>query len=357
MLRVRGHKPIDKTKIHRILLRIPNWVGDTVMATPAIGAVRENFPDSTIAVLTRPWASPLMKNHPAVDQVLLFRKGNGFLSRMAKVIRTAGQIRRMNFDLAILFQNAFEAALLAYLGGIKYRIGYDTDGRQLFLSHAVMRDDDVLNLHQVDYYLSILRAMGWKAVTRNPSLFVDDKDRKAIASLLSSEGIGQNHFLLGLSPGAVFGPAKRWPAERFATIGDWSAQRWGAKVVVIGSESEQDICMGVSQSMKHVSLNLGGRTTLGEAMALIERCHSFVANDSGLMHIASALDVPTVAIFGSTDPVATGPRSQKATIVQNPVDCSPCLKKECPIDFRCMLSIEPDEVWREMERLREKKTE
>ena len=357
MLRVSGHKPIDKTKIHRILIRTTNWVGDMVMTTPAIEAVRENFPDSTLAVLARPWVIPLLENYPSVDKVLSLTKRNGYLSRVAEIIKVACQIRRMGFDLAILFQNAFEAALLAYLGGIEFRIGYNTDGRRFLLSHAVIRDDEVSSLHQVEYYLSILRAMGWEAVTRDPSLFVAERDRESMQSLLSSERIGLNQFLLGLSPGAVFGPAKRWPVERFATIGDWAAQRWGAKVVVMGSEGERDICMAVSQSMKHISLNLCGRTTLGEAMALLERCHFFVTNDSGLMHIAAALDVPMVAIFGPTDPVATGPKSQKARIVQHPVDCAPCLKPGCPTDYRCMLSIEPDEVWKEMENLRKEKLE
>ncbi|UCF57191.1 MAG: lipopolysaccharide heptosyltransferase II [Deltaproteobacteria bacterium] len=353
MMRVVGHNPIEKSNINCILIRATNWVGDVVMTIPALEAVRENFPASTLAVLARPWVIPLLENHPSVDQVLPLRKGKGYLSRMVGTIRVAGLIRRMRFDLAILFQNAFEAALLAYLGGVKFRVGYNTDGRGFLLSHAVIRDDEVLNLHQVEYYLSILRAMGWEAESRDPSLFVAEKDREAIQSLLSSERIEQNHFLLGLSPGAVFGPAKRWPADRFSTIGDWAAQRWGAKVVVVGSEGEKDICMAVSQSMKHIPLNLCGRTTLGEAMALIERCHFFVTNDSGLMHIAAALNVPMVGIFGSTDPAATGPRSRKVRIVQHPVDCAPCLKPECPTDYRCMLSIKPDEVWKEMESLRE----
>jgi heptosyltransferase-2 len=353
MLRVSGHKPIDKTKIHRILIRTTNWVGDLVMTTPAIEAVRMNFPDSTLAVLARPWVTPLLENHPGVDHVLPLKTGNGYVSHMVEVIKTASLLRKMKFDLAIIFQNAFEAALLAYLGGISYRIGYNTDGRGFLLSHSVIRDIEALNVHQVEYYLSILRAMGWGAESRDPRLFVAEKDQEAIQSLLSSKGIGQDHLLLGLSPGAVFGPAKRWPAERFAAIGDWAAKRWGAKIVVLGSQGEGDICSVVTQSMAHNPVNLCGRTTLGEAMALIERCHFFVTNDSGLMHIAAALNVPLVAIFGSTDPVATGPRNEKARVVQQTVDCAPCLRPECPTDYRCMLGIEPEDVWRELEGLRD----
>jgi heptosyltransferase-2 len=259
----------------------------------------------------------------------------------------------LRFDLAILFQNAFEAALLALLGGVKFRIGYNTDARRLFLTHAVIRNDQVLGLHQVEYYLSILRAMEWEAETRDPQLFVDEKDMGAVRSLLLSNGISEDDFLLGLSPGAIFGPAKRWPAERFAAVGDWSVERWGSKVLVMGSHKENDICTAVYNSMKYPAMNVCGRTTLGEAMALIKRCHFFVSNDSGLMHIAAALGVPMVAIFGSTDPAATGPRSQKARIIKHQIDCSPCLKPDCPTGYRCLSSIEAAEVWNEMEILRE----
>ena len=353
MLRVSGHKPIDKNKIHRILIRTTNWVGDLVMTTPAIEAVRMNFPESSLTVLARPWVAPLLENLPAVNQVLPLETGNGYFSRAVEIIKTARLLRKMKFDLAIIFQNAFEAALLSYLGGVRFRIGYNTDGRGFLLSHSVIRNEEILRVHQVEYYLSLLKAMGWEAESRDPRLFVAEKDRKAIHSLLSSKGIGQDHLLLGLSPGAVYGPAKRWPAERFAAVGDWAADRWGAKIVVMGSQGEMGICEAVGHSMKHDPVNLCGRTRLGEAMALIERCQFFVTNDSGLMHIGAALNVPMVALFGSTDPVATGPRSEMARIVQKPVECAPCLKPECPTDYRCMLGVEPGDVCRELQGLKD----
>jgi len=345
---------IDRSKIDRILVRATNWVGDMVISLPALEAVRENFPKSTLAVLARPWVIPLIKDHPAVDQVLPLRKGRGYLTDIIEIIRVAGLIRRIKFDLAILFQNAFEAALLAYLGGVRFRIGYDTDSRGFLLSHPIKRNHKILKLHQVEYYLCILRAMGWKAKTRDPCLFIGDKDKENIGSILLSKGIEQDDLLLGLGPGAIYGPAKRWPPERFATIGDWATERWGAKVMVLGSQAEQDICRSLSQSMKHNPLNFCGNTTLGEAMALVKRCDFFVTNDSGLMHVASALDRPMVAIFGSTDPHATGPRSQKARIVKHDIECAPCLKPKCSRDYRCMLGIEPAEVWKEMEILKER---
>jgi heptosyltransferase-2 len=170
--------------------------------------------------------------------------------------------------------------------------------------------------------------------------------------LLSSHGVTDQDFLVGLSAGAIFGPAKRWPVERFAAIGDGAGVRWGAKVVLVGSQKDGETCSDVCRAMKHEALNLCGKTSLGDAMALIRRCGLFVSNDSGLMHVASALGVPTVAIFGSTDPVATAPRGQRARIVRHPLECSPCLKPECRMGYRCLLLVRAEEVWEVMEELR-----
>jgi lipopolysaccharide heptosyltransferase II len=345
-------KPIEKSKIHKILIRATNWVGDAVMTMPALEAVRKNFQDADITVLARPWVTPLLEAHPAVNRVIPYRRGNGFGEDFLEILRIVRRIREQDFDLAILFQNAFEAALLAFLGGIKNRVGYSTDGRGFLLSHGVRRRDDIMKGHQVEYYLGILKGMGWEADSKDPILFVDPDEDEKIGIMLRNHGIEVNDFLMALSPGAIYGPAKRWPSERFALIGDWAVEKWGAKVLIMGSEREKDIGADVNDAMKHPALNLCGLTSLGGAMALIKRCGFFVTNDSGLMHVAAALHIPLVAVFGSTDPVATGPRGPNARIVQHETDCAPCLKPECPEDSRCMLSITSEEVWQEMEELK-----
>jgi heptosyltransferase-2 len=298
---------------------------------------------------------PLFENHPVVDDVIPFRKEGRYSKRLGELFRVIRVIQRGRFDMAILFQNAFEAALLAYLGRVPFRLGYNTDGRGFLLTHGVIRDEEVLNVHQVVYYLTLLKTMGWEAPEKDPSLRADPRDVEKARDLLRSSGIREGDILVGLSPGAIFGEAKRWPPERFAAIGDWAALRWGAKILVMGSRGEMDICGSLCSAMTQSSLNLCGLTSLGEAMGVIKACESFVTNDSGLMHVASALGVPTVAIFGSTDPVATGPRGPRTRIVKHDVSCAPCLKPECPTDYRCLLSIEPEEVWEEMEGLMEKK--
>ena len=352
MNKVRGALPIDKSKIHRILIRATNWVGDAVMSMPAFEAVRENFPKSHIAVLARPWVAPLYESHPAANEVIPYTRGYGYRKDFSEFLRVIRLVRSLRFEMAVLFQNAIEAALIARLAGIKIRIGYNTDGRGFLLSHPVVRGKEVLKLHQVEYYLTVLRALGWDAPTKDPGLRASPESVTRARSLLSSRGIQDQDLVVGLSPGAAYGPAKRWPVERFAAIGDRAIRDWGAKVVVIGTEKEKALGETLISATAPGAVNFCGMTGLEDALALIKRCRLFVSNDSGLMHVAAALKVPTVAIFGSTDSVATGPRGKNARVVKQDLECSPCLKPECSSGYRCLLAVQPEDVWREMEKLR-----
>ncbi|MBA3036114.1 MAG: lipopolysaccharide heptosyltransferase II [Desulfobacterium sp.] len=343
---------LDKSDINTILIRATNWVGDAVMTLPALEAVRENFPSARITVLARPWVAPLFENHPAVNDVLIFQKHDSFIKDLAEIKSLIESIKEKQFDLALLFQNAFEAAIIAYLGGIKYRVGFDSDGRGLLLTHAIKRTNEIFKIHQVEYYLSILKALGYTAESRNPAIHIAEDVLAKADNLLKLNGINEDDFLLGFAPGAIFGNAKKWPPERFAEIGDLAAQRWGAKTIIMGSKKEQYIGSIVTGLMRYNPVDFCGTTSLEEAIAIISRCNFFLSNDSGLMHVAAALGVPTLAIFGSTDHVATGPRGPKTRILKHNIDCAPCMKQECPTDFKCMLSITPEEVWQEMEQFR-----
>jgi heptosyltransferase-2 len=346
-------KPLEKSNINKILIRATNWVGDAVMTLPALEAVRENFPSASVTVLARPWVAPVFENHPAVNDLIIYPKHETLIKNLSETLHIVRVIRAKRYDLAILFQNAFEAALLAFLGGVKSRLGFDSDGRGLLLTHPIKRSDEIFSVHQVEYYLSVLKAAGLKAESRNPALYIAKKDFIRADDLLKSNGISGNDFLLGLGPGAIFGNAKRWPAERFAKIGDRAADTWNARVIIMGSKKEQVIGASMASLMRNKPVDFCGKTSLGEAMGIIGRCNLFVTNDSGLMHVAAALGVPTLAIFGSTDHVATGPRGAKTGIIKHDIDCSPCLKPECPTDFKCMLSIEVEEVWNEMEKFKQ----
>jgi heptosyltransferase-2 len=351
-MRIRARREISPGEVQKIVVRSPNWVGDTVLTTPSLAALKKTFPHAQTTVLANPWVQPLLVNHPAVDRTMIIDKGRGLVRTMGELTRIISHLRNERFDLAVLFQNAFEAAFLASIGAVRYRVGYSTDGRGFLLTHAVSRDEHLLQLHQVYYYLGLIEAMGWQGEQSKPSLFLDNGDIESTSRMLSSYGIANHEPVVGFNPGATYGSAKRWPEERFATIADWAADRWNATVMLFGSAKEREIGTRISQLMHHNPVNLCGRTTLGQAMALIKRCNLFLTNDSGLMHIAAAFHVPLVAIFGPTNPVTTGPMSEHAAIVRHDFDCSPCLKETCPSDHRCMLSIEPEEVWQEMERLK-----
>lgn len=332
-------------KPESILVRATNWVGDVVMSLPALEALREIYPESRITVLARPWVKELLSSHPAVDDVWEFAKGGGHIRDLKAVWRAAKRVREGDFAMAVLFQNAFEAGLISRIGSVPVSVGYDTDGRRLLLSHPVSRKTAPKGAHQVAYYLNIIRALGWNGEERDPFLRVTEGNRLQARRQLEVEGVAPDRRVVGMAPGAAFGPAKRWPSERFAEIADRAAAEWGAGILILGSAGDSESCQAVASAMESTPVDLCGRTSLAEAVAFIDACDLFVTNDSGLMHVSAALGVPTVAVFGSTDPVATGPRGPLTRVVQNPVECAPCLRPVCPEDYRCMLGISPDQVW------------
>ena len=343
---------IDFGSINRIVVRVPNWIGDVVMSIPALEALKRNFPKSYLTVISKPWVKDLLIDHPSVSELLIYSPERNILQYLRTIFEIGSGIRQRDFDMAVIFQNAFEAAFLMWLGGVRIRVGYCTDGRGLFLTHSVPRPRQDQVTHQVEYYLNILREMGLEAPSKAPVLVRRQDLGIAVRDMLRSSGFRQDHLTVGLGPGAMYGEAKRWPAERFALVADMAAREWNANILVLGSKKEKQIGDRVQRAMAHRCVNLCGKTSLSDAIELLSICNFFVTNDSGLMHISAALGVPTIAIFGSTDPHATGPLGPKTRVIQHQIDCAPCLRSTCPRDFRCMLSIEASEVWDELKRLR-----
>lgn len=336
--------------IERILIRSTNWIGDVVMSLPAIENIRLLFPESEITVLAKPWVIPLYEFHPSIDKLMIYRNHKSPVAYPVNIINHAKEIRKRGFHMAILLQNAFEAALLAFLGGVKIRVGYNTDGRGLLLTHPVKRRRHISELHHMDYYLELLRGMGWNTKDIYPRLHTGKDNRKRASEFLRNNHI--NGFILGIAPGAAYGPTKRWPEEHFALISSMAVESWGAKVLIFGSEADTVIGKRIERMIRGPCINLCGKTSLGDAMALIERCQMMVSNDSGLMHVAYALGVPVVAIFGSTDPDLTGPRTDLSRIVRSGLNCSPCFKPTCNRGYVCLKDITPQEVWAQMEELK-----
>ncbi len=347
-----AHPSAGEAGAPRILVRGANWVGDAVMTLPTLSAIRENFPRGHLTVLARPWVLPVYGAHPAVDRVMACDRGTGPLPAMGMRLRTIREIRRARFDLAVIFPNSFEAALTVFLAGVPCRLGFDTDGRRILLTHPARRSRVAAGRHQAFTYLSLLASRGWPAPYRAPALRVSPADGDLAGRTLAELGIAAGDTLVGLGPGAAYGPSKRWPPERFARVGDWAARRWGARVVLLGSWGDRPACSAVAGAMTQPVVDLCGALPLGAAMGVLRRCRLTVTNDSGLMHLSAGLGTPTVAVFGSTDPVATGPLGPFARVVRHTPPCAPCFLRACPSDFACMLRVTPERVWEGMTELR-----
>jgi len=339
-------------EVQHILLRSANWVGDAVMTTPAVRAVRKNFPRARVTILAKPWVIPVFRNSPQVDEVMQY-DASGRHRGAFGLIRLARDLHQRDFDLAILFQNAFEAALLAFAGGIPRRLGYATDGRAALLTDRLYNFRELKKGHLIDYYLGILSGAGLHLDGRGLELFLSAEEKVHAQALLANLGVDPAEPLAGLNPGATFGTAKRWLPERFAELSRRLYTEKGYRSLLFGGPGEARLGRQIAAATDGCAINLCGRTNLREAMTLIDSCRFFITNDSGLMHVAAALDKPQLALIGPTDHIATGPSNPRSRIVRVPGAChlSPCLLVDCPIDHRCMTSITVDLVLAELQAL------
>ena len=340
----------------KILVRSTNWIGDAVMSTPAVRTIRENFPESEITLLAHPWVSDVFRYSPRVDRLIIYEK-KGRHQGVKGMLQLAGELRQEQFDCAILLQNAFEAALITLAAGIPIRAGYTTDGRGLLLTHGVRKVAELNKKHEVHYYQRILLGLGLQPAPNELELFIpgDQIDRvKQRMHELSGVRAGATPWI-GFNPGAAFGPAKRWPAEKYGELAQMLCRGSEARIVLFGSAADRETAAAVIAAAGPAAsrmIDLTGATSLIEAMALIGECDVFVTNDSGLMHVAAALHTPLAAIFGSTDHIATGPYADNAVVIRKSLPCSPCKKTHCPEKhFRCMKLIESDEVFAAVQRI------
>ncbi len=309
------------------------------MSLPALRAIRGRFPNARIAILAKTSVADLYTYESFADEIIVYNLQSSW--------RMGHELRGRQFDCAILLQNAFEAAWIAWLAKIPTRIGYKRDGRQLLLTRAVdVPKPGEIPRHERFYYLELLRRAG-----------LIDALPPSDSITLGSRTAPNAKRVIGVSPGAAYGGAKRWIPERFAEAAGTLAETRGASIALFGTKSERALCDEVARLLngREVS-NYAGETTLAQFIDLAAGCELFLTNDSGSMHIASALGVPTVAIFGATDDTTTGPTGLNARVVRHPVDCSPCLLRECPIDHRCMTGVSAERVVREALQLIDRRT-
>ena len=310
----------------RILIRSSNWLGDSVMSIPAVRAIKAGRPDAQVTIATPENLASAWKLVPEVDQII--QLPNKSLFRAIGLLR-----QKQPFDVAILFPNSLRAALEARLANIPRRIGYRGHWRSILLNQIVREPRKPGPLkHQTNRYLRIAEECGAETLeTELPTL--------AQPGLSSSRQI-----LLGLCPGAEYGPAKRWLPDRFAEVAKEIATKHQAKWIVFGTKRDAETGDQIANMLADLCVNRIGQTTLEQLIEELRKCRLLLTNDTGTMHLAALLNIPTVAIFGSTEPKLTGPLGTEHIVVRHHVECGPCFLRECPIDFRCMKAISVGEV-------------
>jgi len=319
-------------------------VGDAIMALPALRAVRAKFIQAEISVLARPYVLDIYRDQEIADELIAYDwmgEHKGF-SGQAKLI---GQLRERKFDFALLMQNAFDAAWLAWRAKIPERIGYARDGRSFLLTKAIpVPKPGEIPSHEKFYYSELVRRAGFiERLTEVPwiELKVSEHRRQAAEGFLVDNGAKRGRKRIAVGAGASYGSAKCWPPERFAETLNNIGQTGDTEVILFGTISEQGVSDAIAAGLKSKPIDLTGKTRIADLPALLSCCDLFIGNDSGAMHVAAAVGLPVVAVFGPTDPDGTAPVTAKCTVVQEKPYCSPCFLRRCPTDHRCMKSVTP----------------
>jgi heptosyltransferase-2 len=331
----------------KILIRATNWVGDAIMAIPALRAVRAKFPDAHIAILARPYVGDIYRHQQIADQLIAY-DWKGVHAGFAGRGRLGQELRAQKFDVALLLQNAFDAAWLAWRANIRRRIGYARDGRSMLLTDAIaVPKPGEIPAHEQFYYLELIRRAGWLTERTDEKfirLEVAPEELAAAERKLRAVGSGEKSLRVAVGAGASYGSAKCWPPERFAAALNHLQAHSDAEVVLFGTTGEMAVTGAIAAALDKPPINLTGQTTIAELLALLARCQIFLGNDSGAMHVAAAVGLPVVAVFGPTDPFGTAPVTPRCTIVQEKPYCSPCFLRRCPTDHRCMTAVQPAAV-------------
>lgn len=325
-----------------IIVRMPNWVGDLVMATPVLADLKKAFPTASITAMCKKPMCELLEKDEAVDEVFCFARAKNEFSRRVDLRDIIAKIDVGKYDLGILLTNSFSSAWWFWQGKVKRRIGYRAHFRRILLTDPLSMPKE--KMHQVVKYKRILEPLGIPVSQTTPRLYLGDEEIDESKELLYQRGYKKGKKLIGINPGAAYGSAKCWPKERFRELAMKLLLETDAYIVFFGDTKTASLVKEIAGGLPERVINLAGVTSLRELACIIKDCSILVTNDSGPMHIGAALEVPLVALFGSTDDEATGPYGQKENVVNKRVKCSPCMKRVCPIDFRCMKEISVDEI-------------
>jgi len=331
----------------KILVRSANWIGDAVMSVPALRELRRAFPSDQITLHSRSWADGLFRDADFIDEIVTYDPAKW---RVLDILDNSKFLRSDAYDAVILFPNSFESALTVALSRIPTRIGYNKDARGLLLTDPIAVPEWKNRAHESFYYLELVKGAIKRITDREPSfgepdshLNVSQERIDEARSFLTNAGVDLSKPVIALGVGSQNSLAKRWPAENYARLADLLEPH--GSLIILGSKAEADAATRVAELTKAKLTDLSGRTDLAEAVAVLAASDVMISNDMGLAHIAPSVGTKTFVIFGPTNPVTTRPFSPNAEVITHPVDCSPCMLKECPIDHRCMTRIEPEYVF------------
>jgi len=324
----------------KIVVRAPNWIGDAVLALPALTQLRQNAPGAEIWVAAHGWVRDIFETHPLVDGTIALPPR----SSRKPFFEAARQLKPLRFDAGLLLTNSFSSALLFAAAGISERWGYSRDGRRLLLTRAPRPGSKDPPNHQVLYYTHLITALGFGSSNPELTLPLLKEDIQAAQDLLDSRGIAKERTRVVINPGAFYGSAKRWPTDRFSELAARLQKGLDAEILIIGSSEEAPLARAISDAMTEKPHVLNGATSLRTLAGVLSLADLVVSNDSGPMHIANALRIPLVAIFGPTDPRVTGPFQSPSRVIQQAVSCQPCSRRKCATDHRCMNRISTEEV-------------
>lgn len=327
----------------KILVRAPNWLGDSVMSIPAICGIKKLFPNADIFIYAKSDLAGLWQFIPGIRRVLSIEDG-------------LGPVLKEKFDLVILLTNSFGSVLRMFCTRIPERRGYSRNMRRFLLTQPVHLKNGWKNIHQIEYFLGLLNELDKSYILKKENNTVPqidiplDLDGKA-EMLLKKYDWEKDALTIGIHATASYGPAKCWLPERFSQLMQELKTHYDSWILIFGGKDEEDAVAKILQNVpnKEKIINLAGKTNIMQLAAIIKKCKLFISNDSGPMHLAGAVGIPVIGIFGSTDPKKTGPRG-KVIIIKKDIDCSPCLKRVCPTELECMDAISVNDV---MEKVRE----
>ena len=353
MKQIAERPKIRSVSEQRVVVLAPNWLGDAVMALPAIRDLRRHFPSAQLTVAARPSVARLFRAVSGIDDILTFNKRKGEVA----------QLRSGQFDAAVLFPNSFHSAWIVRRAGIAERWGYRSDFRGLFLTRPVSRPKE--RLHVGEYYQQLVRALGIDAGPLTPQIELPRAVVETARRLLEERGWSAGQPLIGIAPGAAFGHAKRWPAERFAAVMASARKELDAACVLLGRDEDRDASRGIEDALQGdagLVMNLVGQTELLTFIGVISHCSALLSNDSGALHVAAALGVPVVAIYGPTHERYSRPLTSieeaggRVATLSADVWCRPCWLRECPIDHRCMKRVSVDQVYASLRQVLQQET-